>query len=150
MSIYLDNRLRPLYIYIRGKNKMKLTAARQAKIERTCCRYLDSLGYTSPVRFLLTRKDHEAWKHNERNEKSYLECIQGGYYERGRSSAFLGVCYSDENVIYLNVKHAFNWKSLDDTIRHELVHLVRKYNHRSMSFGKCMKRLKAGTLIAAR
>ncbi len=127
---------------------MKLTEARQAKIERTCCGYLDSLGYAESVRFLLDRKSHEDWKRRERNDKSYLESISNGHYERGRSSKYLGVCYKDERVIYLNVKKSSCWGRLDQTIRHELIHLVRSYNHRGIDFARCMIKLKKGALRA--
>jgi hypothetical protein len=87
-----------------------------------------------PPKVFLTMTEYNKWKQEKRTQRG----------ERvGRTNCY-GVCHKKEGFIVILPKVSPSLKHLDDTIRHELIHYTKSYNHCSKQFETAMKRLKAG------
>ena len=133
-----------LYSSITKGGLMKLTEAKVSWVKEKVSKYCKLLEVPTPTFLILTRKGYEEWK-------DWRKEINSSY--RGRNfSRFLGVChgnYKNERfkMITLNVKKHCNLNSLDDTIRHELIHYAKpSYNHRSQEFQDRMNKLLKGDI----
>ena len=112
---------------------MKLTEAKTQWILTRVKQYCDILNITMPE-IILTRKDYEQRKKERRQYES--EHVGRTWHK------FYGVAHRKENMIALNVKLSPNLERLDQTIRHEILHLYLTYNHHSERFAKWMNELK--------
>jgi len=112
---------------------MKLTKSKRQWVLNKVNFYSDILGIEPPKVFL-TMSDYNQWKADKRSKKG----------ERvGRTECY-GVCHKKDGFIVILPKSSPSLKHLDDTIRHELIHYTKSYNHCSSVFEDRMKRLKKG------
>lgn len=112
---------------------MKLTEAKRQWVYKRVKEYIDILNIPMPE-LILTRKEYEARKDERRTRE--------GQHVGRTWHKFYGVAHRDENMIALNLKLSPNLARLDQTIRHEVIHLYRRYNHRSERFYNWMEELK--------
>jgi hypothetical protein len=90
-------------------------------------------------------------KASEWNEwKEYNKKKDGWKRFRNAGSRYLGICDSERGVIAIFVKKFISLDAIDRTIRHELAHWVRSYNHRGTDFARIMDEIKKGKLKANR
>lgn len=115
---------------------MKLTTHKKQWLEEKLILYCQLLEIEIPA-LILTKKEYENWKQEKRTNSN----------QRVGRVNYLGVCHKKDNLIVLNVKHHQNLLALDDTLRHELIHLAKpSYNHRSKTFVDKMRKLKQGKI----
>jgi len=124
---------------------MKLTGNKRQWIFKRVNEYCKILNMPIPL-LLLSRKEYEQWKIKER-EKILQK--NNGIYDTARMRvgrtvrpSLYGVAHKDDNMIFLNVKASRNLSRLDQTIRHELIHFYRTYNHYNPRFIGLMEDLK--------
>lgn len=116
---------------------MKLTPAKRNWVSKKINHYCSLLKIETPNVFL-TMAEYDQWKKEKR--------LKTGKIRVGRSNC-LGVCHKRDNFIVILVKRAKNLDSLDETIRHELIHFSKpSYNHYSKEFKDRMKKLKLGKI----
>jgi hypothetical protein len=123
---------------------MRLTDSKIQWIKNRVNSYCKLLEVEVPTFLILTRKHYEEYK-------DWRKEINNNY--RGRNfSRFWGICHGNcknerFKMIALNVKQHPNLKSLDQTIRHELIHWSKpSYNHRSVEFYDRMNKLQKGDI----
>jgi hypothetical protein len=89
----------------------------------------------------MTMAEYDQWKKDFRRVNNLKKGTRVG------RTTCLGVCHRDMYFIVVLVKRSPSLIHLDDTIRHEMIHLAKpSYNHRSKEFADRMKRLKQGKL----
>ena len=123
------------------ESKMKLTTSRQQWVKNRIIKYCNEMQCEPPSLLLLTRGEWQEYA-------AYRKQITGRTRYRNSSSCTLGICNHKTRVIAIFVKRALTTKGLDNTIRHELVHLVRRCNHRSDRFKQIMQLIKKGKFVA--
>lgn len=120
---------------------MKLTEHKKQWVHSRIREYCKSMKVVPPSWLFLTQKDWKQWA-------VYIKEQTGQKKYRQSDSNCLGVCCYKRKVIAIFVKRFETLKRLDQTIRHELVHYVRRYNHHSKEFHRCMEQLRKGELTA--
>lgn len=119
---------------------MRLTTAKVQWVKNRIQKYCDSMEAEYPSFLFVTKSEWTEWA-------AYRKDLEG--FKRYRNaSRYLGICDYKRKVIAIFVKSFSSLDRMDETIRHELVHYVRRYNHHSESFCECMDQLKKGTLKA--
>ena len=113
--------------------KMKLTKHKKCWVMNKVKKYSEVLGIDPPKVFI-TMADYNRWKKEKRTHKGE---------KVGRTNCY-GVCHKKEGFIVILPKESPSLKKLDNTIRHELIHYTKTYNHYSKDFERCLKALKKG------
>lgn len=110
---------------------MKLTENKRQLVKNKVIHYCKKIGCEIPNWLFLTKSEWQEWA-------DYRKEITG--IKRYRNSAnYLGIASKTSKVIAIFVKNARNVKDLDNTIRHEVIHLAKSYNHNSKQFMKWQK-----------
>jgi hypothetical protein len=112
---------------------MKLTPSKREWVMKKVADYSATLGIEPPKVFL-TMAEYDKWKAEKRT-------FRGEHV--GRTNCY-GVCHKEEGFIVILPKESPSLERLDQTIRHELVHYTKTYNHCSEDFERCMVALKKG------
>jgi len=122
---------------------MKLTKSKQQYVKNKVIEYCKSMKCDVPNWLFLTASEWNEFK-------AYVKETRFAGRKRNLKdpNKYWGLCWKEYKAIGIFVKKHPSLKWLDNTIRHELVHWVRRYNHRSMAFAKNMNQLKMGTLVA--
>ena len=112
---------------------MKLTKHKRVWVMNRVNHYCKILRIDSPNVFL-TMAEYNVWKKERRKFKGQ---------HVGRTQC-LGVCHKKDGFIVILPKVSPSLNHLDETIRHELIHYTKSYNHCSKDFERCMIALKKG------
>lgn len=110
---------------------MKKTPSIQIFIEEKVAKYCKQLSINRPTILTKTRQIKDLPKDMTRGRRT-------------SAYKYYGVSYISYNTVFLNVRKITNRKSLDNTIRHELVHMRFPYLSHGLNFYEKVKQLKKG------
>lgn len=116
---------------------MKLTKSKKEWVIKKVKCYCDLLQVVTPtILFTMAEYNRKKEEMRKQKKKKYV----------GRDNPYLyGVCHRDEYFIVILVKRHTSLNNMDNTIRHELLHLTKpSYNHKGKDFFDRMDRLKKG------
>lgn len=122
---------------------MKLTKSKREWVKNRIIKYCNEMNCERPSWLFLKASEWNEWK--EYNKKK-----DGWKRFRNAAPSYLGICDREGGAIAIFVKKFISLDALDRTIRHELAHWVRSYNHRGQDFARIMDEIKKGKLKANR
>lgn len=119
---------------------MKLTESKKTWVHNRIRKYCKEMEVAPPNLLILTRRGWSEWA-------NYQKELQGRSRYRSSANCY-GICHHKAKVMAIFVKAFPNMQRLDQTIRHELTHYVRRFGHHSKRFKEIMAQIKRGTFKA--
>ena len=113
---------------------MRLTKHKKEFVKKRIYIYCKILNITVPNFLFLRKKDYLEWAKYRKEQRGLNR------YRNPRS--FIGIAGRKSKIIAVFIKNHPDIKTLDETIRHECIHLAKSYNHFSPEFYRWMQKLK--------
>jgi len=119
---------------------MKATEQKKQWVKNRIIKYCQEAEKEVPSLLLLTKKEWQEWAEFKKQQIGVDRYRNAGNY--------LGICNHKSKVIAIFIKNHCSCNHLDQTIRHELAHYFRRYNHRSEAFARTMMAIRLGKFKA--